>query len=125
MDLISQVHMKNNHTARLTLAGHGGGDVLHAVHTKKQRNRDSNVRRKQSRQRTVKTTNKHGKRKPAHLVLHYDEEGQRESGGADAQGDSRQSTAARNARPGQLVEAPPNVRLAWRRTEVAHHVRHG
>ena len=35
-DLISQVHMKN----KIQLQGHGRGDVLHLVPTKKKRNRD-------------------------------------------------------------------------------------
>ena len=69
MELISQVHEKTPYSS-----SHACGTWRRrraaCFHTEKQRNRDRNVRRKQSRQRTVNTSTMYGKRKPAHLVLH-------------------------------------------------------
>ena len=42
LDLISPCALEAYHTARVTLAGRAGGDVLHFVLTEMQRNRDRN-----------------------------------------------------------------------------------
>ena len=61
-------------TDRVPRLGHGGGDVLHCVLIEKQRNRDRSAERKQSLQRACNNTTKHGKTKPAHLVVHFNAE---------------------------------------------------
>ena len=113
-------------TARVTHAGHGGGDTLHSVPTQKQRNRDRNAERRQSLQRACDKTAKRGKWKPAHVVLHGNlqgqgeglgDEGQRDDSprpgdggsGEGPQGDSRRPGAARNACLGRSAQALPHT----------------
>ena len=97
--------------ARVTYAGHGVSDVIEM--------------------RSAGRAYKRGKRKHAHLVLRGNAEehvtlktsGEGGSGG-DAHEESRWPEAARNACLGESVQAPPNVRKAWRPPEVANNLRH-
>ena len=81
MDVIPPSALVAPRRARVTRAGHGGGDVLHSVDTKRQRNRDKNAERKQSSRRARNFPTKRGRRKPAHLVRHRHAEGNRERRG--------------------------------------------
>ena len=61
-------------TDRVRRSGHGRGDVLHFFFSEKKRNRDRSAERRKSLKRACNNTTKHGKTKPAHLVLHFNAE---------------------------------------------------